>query len=523
LGSTTLLLLLTCVNVTTLLLSRSASRQREVAVKLSLGAGRFRLLRQLLTESLVLSGLAAALSLPVAKHAPAALWHSVMSTAAPFDLSPDWRVFLYCLGIAAAAGVLAGLTPALESFRPQLSESLKVSSTVLTVGQRKSRMRSALVAVQVALSLLLLVEAGLFVRAHRRFFSYDPGFETKQVLSVTLGSVLDGYEPPVSFYTELYARMRNAPGVVYLSFASVAPWSGRNSGALLEIDGQPLPRTRDFGKDPAHRGVSPEYFPALNVAVIRGRAFRIDEQSRDGAVVPAVISEAMARKYWPGQDPLGRHFRTSALHEVIGVCRDTQSVGYLADDGPFYYFPVDVRRLKPAYMLVRVSGDPHVASAAVRDIVRRLDPQMAAGVVPLASIVEGHGERLRPVVTYGSVAGILALLLALTGVYGVVSFSVSQRISEIGIRIALGAQRRDILSLVLRSGLAPVFGGLIAGIALALAASAAVESMLFGFNPLDLLTFLVMPLLLLVAAMGAIWIPARRAAALDPLSSLRYE
>lgn len=367
------------------------------------------------------------------------------------------------------------------------------------------------------------MQAGLLTRAQRRFFSYHPGFETEQVLNITLASVRAGFAPAASFYQELESRVNALPGVVRASYASIAPWSGRNSTKLIEIDGQPIHGTRDYRRDPARRLVSADYFAALDIAVTRGRAFTGGEASSKGQVVPAVISEAMARRYWPGQDAVGRHFRTSAVHEVIGVCRDVQSVRDMQDDGPFYYLPLDPHQSKPPYLLVRVAGDTEAAATAVRGIVRQMDPQMAADVATLASIVESQGERLKPVVVLGGVGGVLALLLALSGVYGVVSFSVSQRIPEIGIRMALGAQRKDVVFLVLRSGVAPVVGGLTAGIGLALALSGVLRSLLFGLSPRDPLTLTIVPLLLFLAALAAIWIPARRAAAVDPLRSLRYE
>jgi predicted permease len=430
-------------------------------------------------------------------------------------------------------GVIAGLSPSLESLRPQVSESLKGNSGAVTSGPRQSRLRSTLVAVQIALSLLLLVQVVLFTKAQQRFFSYDPGFETRQVLNVTFASVLAGFTPPVSFYQELESRLAAVPGVVQTSFASIAPWSGRNSTTVREIDGTPVPITGDVRDDPARRVVVPEYFTTLDIRLIRGRVFEREELSSKSPLVPVVISETMAQRYWPGQDPIGHQFRlgdrrpntprSPIAHQVIGVCRDVQSVRFMQDDGPFYYRPLDVQQTRPPYMLVRVSGDTRIPAAAIGEIVRDIDPQMALTVVTLASTVERQGEQMKPVMMYGSAAGVLALLLALTGVYAVVSFSVSQRIREIGIRTALGAQRSDVIVLILRSGAAPVVGGLVAGIGLALSLSAFMASVFLGVNPRDPFTLIVVPLLLLTASVGAIWIPARRAAALDPLASLRYE
>jgi len=533
LGATTILLLLACVNVTTLLLSRSAARQREIAVRLSLGAGRIRLVRQLLTESLVLSGISALVSLVVAQRTPSILWNSLVPTPAPFDLKPDWRVLLYGLAISMMAGVIAGLSPSLESLKPQIAESLKGNSGAVTTGGRRSRLRSALVAVQIALSLLLVTQMVLLARAQQRFFSYDPGFETEHVLNVTFASVRAGYKPPVSFYVEVNSRVSAMQGVVHTSLASLAPWNGRTSTTVREVDGTPVAMTGDFRDDPARRDVTSAYLSALGIPLIRGHVFTREELSANAPVVPVVISEAMAERYWPGQDPLGHQFRlgdrrpstprSPIVHQVIGVCRDVQSVSFMKDDGPFYYSPLNLQQTRPPYLFVRVSADTRATAAAIGDIVRNVDPQMAVTVETLASVVKQQGEQVKPLMMFGTAAGFLALVLALTGVYAVVSFSVSQRVREIGIRIALGAQRASVIGLVLRSSAIPVVSGVVAGLGLILLLSNITAPIFPGVSPRDPVTLISVSLLLFAAAMAAIWIPARRAAALDPLVSLRYE
>ena len=533
LGTTTVLLLLACVNVTTLLLSRSAARQREIAVRLSLGAGRMRLLRQLLTENLVLSSIAALVSLAIAQRTPAILWNSLVPTKAPFDLKPDWHVLLYGLAMAMLAGVIAGLSPSVESLKPQLSESLKGNTGAVTASARRSRLRSALVAVQIALSLLLVTEVILLARTQQRFFSYRPGFETEHVLNVTFASVLAGYTPSASFYQEVDSRVQNVPGVVRTTFASIAPWAGRNSTTVREVDGTPIAITGDFRDDPARRVVTDGYFSALSIPLIHGRAFTREELSAKTQIVPVVISEAMSKRYWPGQDPIGHQFRlgdrrpstprASIAQQVIGVCRDVQSVSYMQEDGPFYYSPLDLQQTQPPYLLARVSDQTQIAAETIGGIVRNIDPQMAVTVSTLASVVEQQGEQLKPLMMFGAVGGLLALVLALTGVYAVVSFSVSQRVREIGIRIALGAPRASVIGLVLRSSAIPVVTGVVAGLGLIVLLADVTAPIFPGVNPRDPLTLVVVSLLLFAAAMAAIWIPARRASALDPLVSLRYE
>lgn len=516
LGTATLLLVLGCVNVTTLLLARAAARQREIAVRLSMGADRFRLLRQLVTEGLVLSTAAAGFSFLMAQWTPRALWYSLLKIEPLVDLSPDWRVLGYCVGVALAVGVFASLSPAFESLRPELAQTLKTSGAV-TGGQKRSRLRGTLVAVQVALSLLVLMLATFFTQAQRQIVTYHPGFETAQVVGVTLSSVAAGFVPPPSFYAELEARVRAMPGVVGFSYASTAPWAGRSSAAIREIDGRPFPDTRDFRLDPANRRVSPEFFALLGLPMTLGRTLT----AADGPEA-TVISEAMAQRYWPGQNPLGHRFNDGYPHEVVGVSRNVHSLSFLRDDGPIYHSPekADARH---RHVLVRVSGDPQAAAAATRRIVLELDPQMAVTATTLGSLVEEQAERMQPLMLHATLAGTLALVLALSGVYSVVAFSVRQRVRELGIRLALGAQRGDVIWLVVRSGSAPVLAGLVAGLAVAAALFSGLEAILFGLNPRDPLTLAAVALSLFAAALVAIWIPARRASGLDPVSSLRIE
>ena len=309
LGTTTVLLLLACVNVTTLLLSRAASRQREMATRISLGAGRLRLLRQLLTESLLLSGMAAVASVLIAQYAPSALWHSVMSRPAPFDLTPDWRVLAYSVALGLAAGVIAGLSPALEALRPRASDALKAASGAITPGPRRSVVRGVLVAVQVALSLVMLVQAGLIAQAQQRFLAHDPGFETRQVIGVMLSSVRGGYQPPAAFYQELEARARAIPGCATPAIRRSRRGPDATPSPVAAIDGIPLPKPRGFGGGPARRQVSADFFATLDVRLVRGRFFTSTDRPGPPAT-PTVISEAMADRYWPGQDPVGRTFQT---------------------------------------------------------------------------------------------------------------------------------------------------------------------------------------------------------------------
>ena len=452
-----MLLLLACVNVTTLLLSRAAGRQREMAIRISLGAGRLRLLRQLLTESLLLSGMAAVASVLIAQCAPGALWHSVVSRPAPFDLTPDWRVLAYSVALGLAAGVIAGLSPALEALRPRASDALKAASGAVTPGPRRSVVRGVLVAVQVALSLVMLVQAGLFAQAQQRFFAHDPGLrdpsgdwrhaELGAGRLSAAGRFLSGARG---------ARPRDSGGAPHQLLVARAVGRTQLRSTSPAIDGIPLPKAARFrrrsGAPARYRRISSQ--PSTS-RLVRGRFFTSTDRPGPPAT-PTVISEAMARPVLARSGSRRPHVPDERPPRGDRRQPELQSVRYMQDDGPFYYALIDPVQAKPQSLLIRVSGDPATAIAAVRGVIRQLDPQMAATVSTLAATVHAEAERLTPIAVYGSLAGALALLLALTGVYGVVSFSVSQRVRELAIRAALGAQRRDIVSLVLRSAVVPI-------------------------------------------------------------------
>jgi predicted permease len=524
LGVTALVLLIACANVANLLLSRATARQKELGVRLAIGAGRGRIVRQLLTESLVLSvagGLTGVLLAYWGRNGIKAF-----TPAAPFPIEFDTtfnnpRILGFSLLLTMATVLLFGLAPALRASRPDLVPVLKG----LTAGGGRGRFRGALVSGQVALSLVALVCAGLFLRGLARAQRVDLGFKNPATLLLVssdlhLAGLPDSAGPAV--IERVLARVRAMPGVRGAATSDFVPLGfGGNSSSGVEIDGY-LPG-KDENMSVQYALVSAGYFETMGLALLGGRG--VTGEDRLGTPLAAVINEAFVRRFWPGQDPVGKQFRRGKLaHTVIGVVQDSKYGKIVEAAYPFIYYSVAQRFASDFTLHIRTSGPARdlieplrKELAAAEATLPFLDPRsMSEQIIP-ATIGQRMGARML------ALFGVLALLLAAIGLYGVMSYTVSQRTREIGVRLALGAERGGVMRLVLRQGLRLTAVGLVIGGALSLGAGVLLRSQLFGLSPADPLTFGVLVVLLGVVAALASLVPARRAARIDPIISLRSE
>ncbi len=521
-----IVLMIACANVANLLLVRASGRQREIAIRLSLGAGRVRLIRQLLTESLLLALMGGSLAVVMALWTSDALRLFVPRTHFPVSLNVgvDGRVLWFTLLVSLLTGVLFGLVPALQASRPDLVRSLKQESTTTTGGRRKGRLRNILVVSQVSLSLVLLIAAGLFLRSLQRAQTMDPGFNPRNVLLASIDLFPNGYEAEEGrqLFDQIRERVGALPGVQAVSFARHTPLGlGGGSSASFTVEGYAPAE----GETPFtfYNMVGPDYFHTMEIPLAHGREFT--PQDRSGAAGVLMVNETLAERYWPGEDPIGKRiaFGGDPL-SIIGVARDSKYHN-LDDAGvPFVYFPV-MQFFRPDMTIhVRTAGDPESFAGAVRHEIAALDPTLPVfAVMPLESSIEAASVQQRIAGSLLGVLGFLALVLAAIGLYGVLSYAAGQRTHEIGIRMALGAQRRDALKLILGQGMMLVIVGLVCGLGISFAVTRLLSSVLYGVSATDPLIFSGVVLLLGLVALGACYIPARRAARVDPLVALRYE
>ena len=520
-----LVLLITCANVANLLLSRASARHKEIALRLSIGATRWRLVRQLLTESIVLSLFGGALGSVLALWSFAGILHFVIShlphvfSTIVLNVTPEFRVLAYALVLTLTTGIVFGLIPSLQSSRLDLNTALKDGGIGPGVGKKdRSLLRNSLVGAQVAVCMVLLLAAGLLLRALLYAQTVNPGFETKNVVSALLFPKAQGYDDTraFAFVQSLRERIEALPGVTEVAQAECAPLSHDWSADNFTVPG----RSDKVGVEYNH--VSPEYFSVVGIPIVRGRDFR----ARDWPDVSGVIvTESTARRLWPGQDPLGKTLRedTGREYSVIGVAKDAQ-VSHLGEvDTPYLFFPAGPQDDRRTYILTRVAGGYAEVAKGIRHEVQSLDPKMPVDVDRLEDYLEVWRSPSRIVASLSGALGALALLLASIGVYGMVSYSVSRRVREIGIRMAFGADRTQVMKLVFRQAMSPVLIGGLAGVAACAAVSNVLSSMLFGLSPHDPIAFVVVPLLLLVVALVACYLPARRALRVDPMVALRYE
>jgi putative ABC transport system permease protein len=526
-----LVLVVACLNVTNLLLARAAVREKEFGIRAAMGAGRRRLLRQLLTESMLLA-VAGGVGGAIAGNWVCRLLNGLRPLGDfPLRLAFafDWRVFAYVAGVALAAGILAGLAPALRVSRTDLNLTLREGGRGLVGESGRHWLRNGLVIAQVAGSLIVLVAAGLFTRSLTRAESIDLGFNPHNVLNVSLDPGLQGYTQPQAeaLFHELLTRAKALPGVQSASLAFSIPLGIYNDGAPIYPEGQAPSPDRRVPAAGLNR-VSPDYFTTLGIHILAGRAFTDADTATSEPV--AIINQTMAERLWPHRDALGQHFSYKAASgpfvTVVGVAHDGKNNGLLEAPGMWFYVPQTQNYHSIHVLQVRTAVPPESLAPAVESLVRQLDPDLPVyEVMSMEKSLQGaNGFFLFKVgAAFAGGLGGLGLLLAVVGVYGVVSYSASRRRHEIGIRMALGAQRVTIFRLVIGQAVLLVGLGIALGVVAALGVSRLLVSFLVGVPSYDPLTFIGVSAILMAVALLACYLPARRATKVDPMAALRCE
>jgi putative ABC transport system permease protein len=525
-------LLIACANVANLLLARSATRRKELAVRAALGAGRGRLVRQSLTESLLISLMSGLAGLTLA------VWlHRLLLAFSPpeiprlDEIALDYRVLAFNAALSLLTGVIVGLLPAIQGSKVDLIESLKDDAQKIDAGARALSLKSALIAGEIALSLVLLIGAGLLLRSLTKVLSVDAGYERENVLSVSVALPLAQYlrEPTKvpDFYLRLIEQVRAIPGVKAAGATSKIPLSREeNLGTMFEVEGRPRPPKFSESYAPIF-WISYDYFKAMGIPLLQGRAFTDADRLQAPPVL--IINETMARRVFPDGNAVGKRMKIGADYpqvprEIIGVVGAVRTFGLEKEPRREIFLPFLQGRTPPTTLAIRTVGDPMAISSAVREAIRRLDENLPPyDIKTLEQRVSDSVAPRRFLVSLMSLFALLALALAATGIYGVLSYLVAQRTREIGIRIALGATAGAVLGLILKRGAILILIGTAAGLAGAIALTRLIKTLLFGVSATDPATFALIALLLVVVALIAGYIPARRATKVDPMVALRHE
>ncbi|MGB7921787.1 MAG: ABC transporter permease [Pyrinomonadaceae bacterium] len=531
LGAVGFVLLIACANVANLLLARATARTKEIAIRTALGASRLRVLRQLLTESVLLSLVGGSLGLLIA------VWGvDLLMSVSPADIPRvkeiglDARALGFTLAVSVVTGLIFGLAPALQASKLDLNETLKEGGRGSTEGLRRNRVRSLLVISEIALSLVLLVSAGLLTKSFMRLLNVNPGFNPDNVLTVGVALPPAKYTEEAqqsAFFRETLERLKNSPGIVSAAAVFPLPLSGSNRINTFQIAGRPVPA---HGEEPeAHdRVTTPDYFQAMGIPVIKGRVFT----ERDGADAPPVIvvNESFARRFFPDEDPLGKRIIMDAEqnpkgNEIVGVVGDVRHRALDAEGGAELYFSYLQMPERSMALVIRAQAvDPMSVASSIRGVVQQVDKdQPLSNIQTMNQLLADSVARRRFNMLLLGIFSAVALLLAAVGIFGVMNYSVSQRTHEIGIRMALGAQAGDVLRMVVGQGMILALIGVAAGLIAAFALTRVMSNLLFGVSATDPLTFVGVSLLLAAIALVACYIPARRATKVDPMVALRYE
>jgi putative ABC transport system permease protein len=524
-GAVGLVLLIACANVANLLLARASVRQREIALRTALGAGQWRILRQLLTESVILGACGGLVGIAAAA-AGTRLLPLLRTDRIPFlrEVSLDGRVLTFAILASLFTAILFGIAPALAAFRVRNSETLKQSSAGGGESRARNRLRGALVVIEVAIALLLTIGATLTMRTLLRLQATSPGFKSDGILTASVTLPVLKYPKPeqrTEFYQRLLDRINVMPGVQAASMVNLIPFGGSNTGLNLMIEGQAPPRPEDtpiFWR----RIIDPGYFHVMQMPLKRGRDFTSQDS---GSPLVAIINETMARRFWPGADPIGKRFGSGKYWmTVVGIVGDVKFTSFMKDPEPEYYEPYRQSPVTDMILAVRTATDPTRLAPVLRDAMLDIDPtQPMSRVTPMEQYVSDAMGTPRLSAQLLAAFGTTALLLAAVGIYAVISFSVTRRTREIGVRIALGAVRRDVIRMVVGQAVALAAAGVAVGICGALALTGIMQKMLFGVTATEPLTYFAVSALQIAIAALAAYIPARRAASISPSVALRYE
>jgi putative ABC transport system permease protein len=524
-GAVALILLIACANVASLLLSRGLARRREVAVRTALGASRWTVVRQLLTESMLLALIAGVLGVGlswVATRALAAWGASQLSQGLPIAI--DLRVLLFTLTISLLTGIIFGIFPALQLSRVDLNTTLRAEGRGTSGGHARAQMRSLLVIGQVALSLLLLIGAGLLLRSFERLLRVDPGFDSHMVLTMNVSLSTVKYAKPeqqIAFFDEVLRRVAALPGVRSAAMSAALPLSAKRITPMLP-EGQPdAPLAQRPFID--IEAISPQWFQTMRVPLREGREFTAADDTRAPKVV--IVNETFARHFWPNQNPVGKHVvvgRWPQPAEVIGVSEDVKNKGLAEETQAQVYIPFPQLPWGNMDLLVRTTVPPQSITSAVRAQISAVDSdQPVTSIQTVDELMDGSRAQPRSTMLLLGIFSVTALALAAIGIYGVLAYSVAERRRELGIRLALGAERAHVLRLVVRQGLILAAAGIVIGLIAALLMTRLISSMLYKVGTHDLMTFVLTPLMFLVIALLASYLPARRATKVDPAEALR--